>query len=124
MLGFATMKIISRPVHALLDYTWSAAFAAAPRVFGFEDETNARALCRAQGTAVALASALTRYELGTFKLIPFKTHLKLDALGAAFGLASPWFFGFAHNKKARNVVLAFFLVEAIVVALSQDDEMQ
>jgi hypothetical protein len=39
------------------------------------------------GTTVAVASALTRYELGTLKLIPFKTHLKLDALGAAVGLA-------------------------------------
>ena len=117
------IKIIPRPVHALLDYTWSAALAAAPRTFGFEDEANAVQLCRAQGAAVATASALTRYELGTWKLIPFRTHLALDALGAVVGLASPWLLGFSDNKRARNTVLAFFIVEAIVVALSQTDEM-
>lgn len=119
-----SIKVIPRSVHAFLDYTWSAAFAAAPRTFGFEDEASARALCKAQGTAVAVASALTRYELGTFKLIPYRTHLKLDALGAAVGLASPWLLGFADNKRARNTVLAFFLIEAITVALSQTDEME
>lgn len=118
------LKIVPRSVHALLDYTWSAAFASAPKVFGFEDEPNARALCRAQATAVTIASALTKYELGTFKIIPFRTHLKLDALGAALGLASPWLLGFADNKRARNVVLAFFLFEALAVAVSQDDEME
>src|SRR4028118_1132950 len=116
-------KIIPRPVHALLDYLWSAAFATAPRVFDFEDEPAAVGLCKIQGTTVAVASALTRYELGTLKLIPFKTHLKLDALGAAVGLASPWLLGFADNKKARNTVLAFFLFEAVAVLLSQSDEM-
>lgn len=118
------IKIIPRPVHALLDYTWSGAFAAAPKVFGFEDEAAAIKLCRVQGTLVALASSLTKYELGTLKIIPFRTHLKLDAIGAAVGIASPWLLGFSHNKRARNTILAFFLFEAVAVALSQTDEME
>lgn len=118
------LKIIPRPVHAILDYAWSAAIAIAPRALGFEDETNAARLCRAQGTLTTLGSAMTRYELGAIKIIPFRTHLKLDAASAAFGLASPWLLGFAQNKRARNAVLAFFIVEAIVVALSQTDEMK
>ncbi len=118
------LKIIPRPVHALLDYTWSAAFAGAPKAFGFENELNAVRLCRVQGSLVALASALTKYELGTLKLIPFKTHLKLDALGAAVGIASPWLLGFSDNKRARNTVLAFFLFKALAVLLSQTDEME
>ena len=118
------IKIIPRSVHALLDYTWSGAFAASPKVFGFEDEANAVKLCRTQGTLVAIASALTKYELGTLKIIPFRTHLKLDALGAMLGIASPWLFGFSHNKRARNTILAFFLFEAVAVLLSQTDEME
>lgn len=118
------MKIIPRPIHAVLDYAWSAAIAIAPRALDFEDEPNAARLCRAQGTFVTAGSLLTRYELGAVKLIPFKAHLMLDALGAIIGIASPWLLGFSDNKKARNTVLAFFLVEAIVVALSQTDEME
>lgn len=118
------LKIVPRPVHALLDYTWSAAFTGAPKAFGFENEPNAVRLCRIQGTLVAVASSLTKYELGTLKIIPFKTHLKLDALGAVLGIASPWLLGFSENKRARNTVLAFFLFEALAVFLSQTDEME
>ena len=118
------IKIIPRSVHALLDYTWSGAFAASPKMFGFEDEPVAVKLCKTQGTMVAIASALTQYELGTLKIIPFRTHLKLDAIGAMLGIASPWLLGFSQNKRARNTILAFFLFEALAVVLSQTEEME
>jgi hypothetical protein len=117
------MKIIPRPVHALLDYSWSAAIAVAPKVLNFEDDKTARRFLRAMGTATAAGSLLTRYELGAVKVMPFKMHLATDAIGAVMGLASPWVFGFANNKAARNTALAFFAIEAIVVLLSQTDEM-
>ena len=115
-------KPISRSVHAMLDYAWSGAISAAPQVFEFADEPRARRLCKVMGALTGAASSLTRYELGALKVIPFNTHLALDGLGAVAGLASPWLLGFAHNKKARNAVLAFFFVEAVVVLLSQPDE--
>jgi hypothetical protein len=117
------MKIIPRQVHALLDYSWSAAIAVAPKVMGFDDDKTASRFLRAMGTATAAGSLLTRYELGAIKVMPFKMHLATDALGAALGLASPWLFGFAQNKAARNTALAFFALEAVVVILSQTDEM-
>jgi hypothetical protein len=55
--------------------------------------------------------------------MPFKMPLATDGLGAILGLASPWLFGFAQNKTARNTALAYFAIEAIVVLLSQTDEM-
>ncbi|HEX8234366.1 MAG TPA: hypothetical protein VF600_00255 [Abditibacteriaceae bacterium] len=117
------MKIIPRQVHALLDYSWSAAIAVAPKVLAFEDEHNARRFLRAMGSATAVGSLLTRYELGALKVMPFKMHLATDALGAMLGLASPWLFGFSRHKTARNTALAFFAIEALVVLLSQTDEM-
>jgi hypothetical protein len=84
------MRIIPRPIHALLDYSWSAAIAVAPKVLAFDDEPNARRFLRAMGSATALGSLLTRYELGALKVMPFKMHLATDALGAVLGLASPW----------------------------------
>lgn len=117
------MKIISRAVHALLDYSWSAAIAASPKVLGFEDEPKARMLCKSMASLTTMGSLLTRYELGAIKILPFKAHLAVDGLGAILGLASPWILGFSENKKARNAVLTFFIIEAVVVALSQTDEM-
>lgn len=118
------MKIIPRPVHALLDYSWSAAIAAAPKVLGFEDEPKAKILCKGMASLTTAGSLVTRYELGALKILPFKAHLAVDGLGALLGIAAPWILGFSENKKARNAVLAFFIVEAIVVALSQPKEME
>jgi hypothetical protein len=117
------MKIIPRAVHALLDYSWSAAIAAAPKVLDFNDEPKARMLCKSMASLTTAGSLLTRYELGALKVLPFKAHLAFDGLSALLGIASPWLLGFSENKKARNAVLAFFIIEAIVVALSQPEEM-
>jgi hypothetical protein len=115
------LKIIPRQVHAMLDYSWGAAIAVAPKLMDFEDETAGK-LLRATGLLTGAASLLTKYELGAVKVIPYRVHLMFDGLSAAVGLASPWLFGFAGNKKARNTALAFFAVEAVVVLLSQTDE--
>ena len=114
--------IIPRPAHAVLDYLYGAAALAAPQVLDFADDQKASLVCKAHGTATIAASLLTDYELGLLKVIPFNTHLLKDLSGALFGLASPWLMGFAGNKKARNAVLAFALLEVAVVALSQRDE--
>ena len=115
-------KLIPRPLHALLDYSWSVAIWFAPHLFGFENEEKANLLCKTMGAATAAASLLTRYELGLVKFIPFNTHLRLDGWGGVSGLAAPWLLGFAGNKRARNAALAFFLVEIVVVSLSRRDE--
>ena len=118
-------RIIPRPAHAVLDYLYSIAVLAAPEALDLDysaEGDKARLVCKTHGVATIAASLLTRYELGLIKLIPFNMHLLLDLSGAVFGLASPWLLGFSGNKKARNVVLAFALLEAAVVALSQRDE--
>lgn len=115
------MKLIPRPVHAVLDYLYGAAALAAPKVLGFEDEANAKLICTIHGATTIAASLLTDYELGLVKKIPFNTHLKLDLGGALLGLAAPWLLGFSHNTKARNAVVGFALLEIAVVALSEPD---
>ncbi|WP_299286229.1 SPW repeat protein [uncultured Mucilaginibacter sp.] len=108
-------KLISRKQHGFADYTYIPLMAAAPEVFGFEDEDTATLLCRIQGGTVLLTTLLTRAEWGVFKVIPFKTHLLLDLSLGAFSIAAPWVFGFSKNKKARN---AFLLMGATSIAAS------
>src|SRR5258708_2219774 len=110
--------LIPRPVHAVLDYVWAAALFKAPELVGFEDEGNAYLLCKVQATTTATTSLLTRYECGLLRALPFKAHLDLDTLSAVLGLASPWLLDFSQNKKARNTALAFFLIDIVVVVLT------
>lgn len=115
------LEIIPRPMHAATDYVYGAAILAAPKLAGFDDEPGAVLATRVHGAVTIAASLCTRYELGVLKLIPFKVHLLLDVAGGVLGLAAPWLFGFAHNKKARNTLLGFALFELLAVAISRKD---
>ena len=118
------MKPITRPIHAVLDYTNVAKGLLLPKLLKFGDEPAAVTLFKVFGFS-ALASALTtRYEGGAVKTIPFNTHLKLDAACALLMLPMPWLLGFAGNARARNTTLAVALAELAVVALSQPDSPQ
>ena len=114
--------LIPRPLHAILDYLWGIAFFAAPEALEFAEDETASVYCKARGGSMVAASLLTRYELGLIKVIPFNMHLTLDLLGALFGLASPWLFGFDKNKKARQAVIGFSLFEIGAVMFSKRDK--
>ena len=116
-------KPISRLIHGVADYLYSAAIAAAPNVIGFTDDETATLLCRAAGGATLLTSLFTRYELGLVKVLPFKLHLCGDVLAGLFSVGAPWLFGFSKKARARNTFVGFGLFAFLVVALTQPDEM-
>lgn len=97
--------------------------AAAPTVFGFEDDKTASAVCYALSGTALLSSLFTRAEWGAVKLIPYKAHLAIDAVSGVTALAAPWLFGFADNKRARNAFLIMGTIAGIVTALSRPEEM-
>src|ERR1700712_1728067 len=114
--GMARRPISSR-LHGVLDYTTGATLVAAPAVLGLGGTAAGRIL-RGAGAGHAGYSALTRYELGAVKVIPYRAHLA--AAVAAVGLAaSPWIFGTAKRGRAHwlpHVVLGVY--ELAAVALS------
>jgi hypothetical protein len=115
------LQIIPRPAHAVIDYIYGATALAAPKLLGFENNSRARTLSMVMGAA-ALASALTtKHEGGVAKIIPFNTHLKLDAASAALTLSAPWLLGFASDGKARNAIIGLGLMVAAAVAMSRPD---
>lgn len=116
-------KPISRPVHGVLDYSYAAAIAAAPELFGFKNEPTATLVCRAAGAATCLTSLCTRYELGLIRVLPFKLHLGADFLTGLLSLGAPWLLGFEKHKRARNTFLGFGLLALAVASLTQSDEM-
>ncbi|MBD0280750.1 MAG: hypothetical protein ICV69_00935 [Thermoleophilaceae bacterium] len=79
---------IDSTLHGVTDYSVGALLVTAfPKFAGVEGSRSA-AQIRTAGAAHAAYSTVTDYPLGIVKLIPFKLHLALDALGAvALGLA-------------------------------------
>jgi hypothetical protein len=111
-------KPISPTAHGVLDYLSSAAFAAAPTLFGFRDRGATR-LARSLGASYTGLSLATAYPLGAVKKVPFPAHVASDgALGVALA-AAPWLLGFSRDTRARNFFLAMAGVTAVVVALTQ-----
>jgi hypothetical protein len=91
---------IDSTLHGMTDYTVGATLATAfPKLAGIEG-TRAETQIRAAGAIHAGYSTLTAYPLGIVKLIPFKVHLALDAVGAIAIAATPFVTG--QWKKGRK----------------------
>jgi len=116
-------KVISRKGHGWIDLAYVPLTAMAPEIFSFENEENAQLLCRIQAGSALVSGLLTRAEWGLFKLIPFKTHLAIDAGLSLFSLTAPWVFGFSKNTKARNTFLAMGAAGLLAGMLTETKEM-
>src|SRR3954454_13631030 len=98
------MPFPPRPVdstlHGVVDCMAGAALTTAlPRLAGVEGTRSARQI-RTAGAAHASYSTMTDYPLGIAKLIPFKAHLALDAIGALALGATPFITG--QYKEGRR----------------------
>lgn len=113
------MKIIPTRVHGVLDYVVSVVLILSPTLFDFRLGGPAQWLPVGLGIAGLLYSLLTRYELGAVKVIPFRTHLGLDAVNGVSLALSPWVLGFADDVWVPHLLLG--LLEIVVVMLSETE---
>jgi hypothetical protein len=91
---------IDDTLHGATDYTVGTLLLTAfPKLAGIEGTESARQI-RITGASHLAYSTLTNYPLGVVKLIPFKAHLAIDALGAIALGATPFITG--QWKKGRK----------------------
>lgn len=84
---------IDAALHGATDYTVGTTLMTVfPRLAGIEGTESARQI-RVAGAVHAGYSTLTDYPLGVVKVIPFKVHLALDAIGALALAATPFVTG-------------------------------
>lgn len=114
---------ISRQAHGLADLAYVPMVAAAPKLFGFEEEKAAATACYALSGMALVSGLLTRAEWGAVKVLPFKAHLALDFVNSVAALAAPWLLGFAHNERARNAFLGIGAVGLTAGLLTRPEEM-
>ncbi|HEX8119665.1 MAG TPA: hypothetical protein VF549_00235 [Solirubrobacteraceae bacterium] len=94
------MRPIDSTLHGMTDYTVGATLMTLfPKLAGIEG-TQAATQIRAAGAFHAGYSTLTDYPLGIAKVIPYKAHLALDAIGALALAATPFLTG--QYKKGRS----------------------
>ena len=117
------MHMPPRPVdatlHGVVDYQAGALLTTVfPKLAGIEG-TRAASQIRTAGAIHAGYSTLTDYPLGVVKVIPYKAHLAIDALGALALAATPFVTG--QWKKGRrqwvpHVGLCLFELSALLMS--------
>jgi hypothetical protein len=91
---------IDATLHGVTDYTVGTLLMTAfPKLVDIEGTRAARQI-RAAGAIHAGYSTVTNYPLGIVKLLPFKAHLAIDALGALALAATPFVTG--QYKEGRD----------------------
>jgi hypothetical protein len=91
---------VDSTLHGVVDYSAGAFLATAlPKLAGIEGTRSARQI-RTAAAVHAGYSTVTDYPLGIVKLLPFKAHLGLDALGALALAATP--FVTSQYKQGRD----------------------
>lgn len=118
------MPFPPRPVdstlHGVVDYMASATLTTVfPKLAGIEGTRSARQI-RTAGAAHATYSTMTDYPLGIVKLIPFKAHLALDAIGALALGATPFVTG-QYKEGRRHWVPQVALCAFELVSLAMTD---
>ena len=94
---------IDATLHGVTDHTVGAFLLTAfPRLAGIEGTRSARQV-RTAAAIHAGYSTVTNYPLGAVKLLPFKAHLVLDALGAVALAATPFVTGQYKKKRSQWV---------------------
>jgi hypothetical protein len=109
---------IDSTLHGVVDYTAGVFLTTAfPKVAGVEG-TRAATQIRIAGAIHAAYSTLTDYPLGIVKVLPFKAHLALDALGAVALAATPFVTGQYRDGRDQwvpHVALSLFELTSLAV---------
>jgi hypothetical protein len=106
--------------HGILDYVTGASLVAASRVPPLKGRF-AGTVAAATGANVLGLSAVTDYEVGALRLLPFKAHLAMDALTAIGLLGLPWITDQAKSGVDRILPLAVGAMELGAVLLTDPE---
>ncbi len=108
------MHNISRRAHGAIDYIIGFALILAPRIFNFEGGIESR-IPVILGVATIVYSLFTNYELGLFKVLPFRAHLAVDVAAGIFLAVSPWLFQFADRVWVPHLVVGLLELGTVFV---------
>ena len=109
---------VDSTLHGVVDYSAGTFLLTAfPKVAGLEGTRSARQI-RTAAAIHAGYSTLTDYPLGIVKLLPFKAHLAIDAIGALALAATPFVTGQYRKRQDHwvpHVALCLFELASLAM---------
>ena len=116
-------RLITKDIHALLDYPVAFALIALPFLLGLGDSHPAALwLGVATGFAALLLTLLTDHKLGVLRVLPYWSHVAVDGLVGVTFLAAPFVLGFSGID--GWFYLANGAAVAVVVSLSDPNSLR
>jgi len=103
------MRFIGSIAHGTLDYLVAMLLIASPWLLNYFNHGAETWVPVWLGVAIVSYSLCTRYELGIFKIVPFKTHLGLDIVSGVLLALSPWLFEFADTTYLPHAIFALII---------------
>src|SRR3954470_17413951 len=103
--------------HAALEPVVAIVLIAAPWIFGFDDVSSATAVSIAVGVLMLISGMSTRWRLSLVKLIPLRTHFRMDLAIGAVLIVAPFVLGDSDRGDATRFLVVMGVLE-ILTALS------
>ena len=105
--------MVGTRLHGLLDYLMGIGLIGAPLLLNLATDGVETWVPALLGLVIIVYSLFTDYELGIWKILSVRTHLKLELAGGIILTTSPWIFGFSHL-----VWIPHFLLGIIIICIS------
>src|SRR3954453_9193300 len=92
-------------MHAALEPMVAIVLIAAPWIVGFNDVGSATAVSIAVGVLMLISGMSTRWRLSLVKLIPLRTHFRMDLVLGAVLIVAPFVFGDSDRGDATRFLV-------------------
>jgi SPW repeat-containing protein len=97
--------------HAALEPIVAILLIAAPWIFGFDDVGSATAVSVAVGVIMLISGMSTRWRLSLVKLVPLRTHFRIDLVLGVVLIVAPFVVGDSDRGDATRFLVIMGLLE-------------
>jgi len=108
--------MVGTRVHGLLDYIMGIGLIGAPLLLNLATDGVETWVPAILGLVIIGYSLFTNYELGVWKDLSVRTHLKLDLIVGIILCISPWLFGFSHLVWTPHLLLGIIIICISIVS--------
>lgn len=110
------MRMVGTRIHGLLDYLMGIGLIGVPLLLNLATDGVETWVPALLGVVIIGYSLFTNYELGVWKVLSIRTHLRLDLVAGILLCLSPWIFGFSHLVWTPHFLLGIMLICISIVS--------
>ena len=107
--------------HAALEPFVAVLLIAAPWIFGFDDVKSATAVSIAVGVLMLISGMATRWRLSLVKLVPLRTHFRMDLIFGVVLIVAPFVFGDSDRGDATRFLVIMGILELLTAVSTRWD---